>query len=132
MNKQSLLTVAFCLLAAMGVFAQGTNEGMTQKCATPIISVEDGTIKFHCQTEGVSYVSEITNNDVGKKSTDEVNLKGKITVTVYATKEGYQDSDTATAEFTAAGGKIGDLNSDGEVTVTDALIIMDMVPKNEE
>jgi len=131
MNKQSLLTVAFCLLAAMGVFAQGTNEGMTQKCATPTISVEDGTIKFHCQTEGVSYVSEITNNDVGKKSTDEVNLKGKITVTVYATKPGYQNSDAVTAELPATG-KYGDINNDGKVTMTDAIIVVDTILKDKE
>ena len=103
----------------------------TLKCATPTISFDDGKIEFHSETVGVKFESELTSDDVGKKSTDEVNLKGKITVTVYATKPGYQNSDAVTAELPATG-KYGDINNDGKVTMTDAIIVVDTILKDKE
>ena len=54
----------------------------------------------------------------------------KYKVSVYATKAGYDNSDTATIEI-AATGKQGDMNGDNEITVTDALMIVDEILKNK-
>lgn len=89
------------------------------KCATPTISYVNGKIKFSCETEGVEYVSELSTADVGNRYTDEVELSGKITVKVYATKSGLEKSDIATAEIEVPGELRGDLNKDGTVNVAD-------------
>ena len=89
------------------------------KCATPTISFEGGKIKFSCETEGVEYFSEISSVDAGNNNTDEVEITGKITVKVYATKSGCVNSDTATAVIEVPGELEGDLNKDGTVNVAD-------------
>ena len=106
-------------------------ETETKKCAKTTISVVDGEIVFGCETEGVSYVSEVTSTDVQKFYDDKLKLTYKYKVTVYATKDGYENSETATAEITAMG-KFGDMNHDNKITVADAVVIIDMVMKNKE
>ncbi|MBR1394573.1 MAG: leucine-rich repeat domain-containing protein [Prevotella sp.] len=69
----------------------------TPKCATPTISCKDGQLRFDCETEGVDYVSEITNTDIKKHYDATVPLTATYTVSVYATKTGYDNSDVATA-----------------------------------
>ena len=101
----------------------------TKKCATPTISYVNGEITFSCETDGVEYVSELSSTDVGNKYTDKVSITGKIAVKVYATKSGYLNSDTATAEIEVPRELKGDLNNDGKVDVADHVklssIIMD-------
>ena len=101
------------------------------KCATPTISYVNGEITFSCETEGVEYVSELSSSDVGNKYTDKVNITGKITVKVYATKSGYDKSDTATAEIEVPGELKGDLNNDGTVNVADHVELTKII-MNEE
>ena len=103
---------------------------VTPKCATPTISFENGKIKFNCETEGAEFVSEITTVDTKKFYDSEITPTYKYKVSVYATKAGYDNSDTATAEFTATG-KQGDMNGDNNITVTDALMIVDQILKNK-
>ena len=68
-----------------------------QKCATPTISYSNGKLTFGCETEGVEFVSDITDSDIKKNYSSEVFLSVTYTVKVYAVKSGYQDSDVATA-----------------------------------
>jgi hypothetical protein len=49
----------------------------------------------------------------------EITLTNKYTVSVYATKDGYDKSDTATLDIIGSAGAFGDLNEDGEVNVAD-------------
>ena len=67
-----------------------------KKCATPTISHVNGKLKFSCETEGVEYVSEVTVADAKKYYSSEVNLTATYNVSVYATKQGYENSDVAT------------------------------------
>lgn len=90
-----------------------------QKCATPTISFEGGKIKFSCETDGVEFYSELSTDDTGDRNTNEINISGKITVKVYATKAGCINSDIATAEIVVPGSLKGDLNEDGTVNVAD-------------
>ena len=105
-----------------------------QKCATPTISFADGKLKFTCKTTDVKYTYEITNADVKKGNASEVSLGGKYKVSVYATKDGYDNSDVATLEFTlGAGGKVCDVNKDGAVDVADiATIISEMAASSRQ
>ena len=82
-------------------------------------------------TVQVEFISNISTTDTKDYYDAELTLSYKYKVTVYATKEGYENSDTATVEFTATG-KFGDMNHDNKITVADAVIIIDMVMKNEE
>jgi hypothetical protein len=97
----------------------------TQKCATPTIAFVDGKLTFSCETEDVEYAYKITNADVKKGNASEVSIGGSYTVTVYATKEGYENSDVATMEFTLSNnGDPYDANGDGVVNIADVAAIL--------
>lgn len=89
------------------------------KCATPTISFENGKIKFSCETEGAEFVSNISTTDTKDYYDAELTPTFKYKVTVYATKSGYDKSDTAIAEIEVPGELKGDLNNDGTVNVAD-------------
>ena len=97
------------------------------KCAAPTIAFENGKLMFACETEGASFVSHIvavTSGD-GDYTGSEVALTPAYTVSVYATANGYQKSDTVTETvyFTGASGL--DIDGDGEFTVGDITTLID-------
>ena len=103
----------------------GLEMQVMPKCATPIITINDGELTFSCETEGVEYVSEVTSNEVKKYYDDKLKIGGIYTISVYATKAGYENSDVATLEFTlGAGDEICDVNRDGAVDVADISTII--------
>ena len=98
-----------------------------KKCATPTINYVNGEIVFDCETEGVEYISEIKASDAKKYYDRKIVPSNTYIVTVYATKEGYENSDIATEEITiGSGGLKGDMNGDGVVDLTDAVIVVYM------
>ena len=68
-----------------------------EQCATPTISYNNGKLTYHCETEGATCQSTITNTDVNSYSGNEVQLAVTYKISVYATKAGYKNSDVATA-----------------------------------
>lgn len=98
----------------------------TPKCATPEISYVNGKISLSCKTKDVEYVSEVTVSDAKKYYGSEFTLSQIYKISVYATKDGYENSDTVTAEFTA-NGKLGDLNGDGKINVADHVKLSDII-----
>ena len=97
-----------------------------EKCATPTIAFVDGKLKFSCETEDVEFVYDIKSTYSVHGIGSEVLPVCKCTVTVYATRQDYDDSDTATLEFTlGAGGDVCDTNKDGAVDVADIATIID-------
>lgn len=89
----------------------------TGKCETPTITIANGLIHFACATDGVSYtynVSATNSSGVGNDISP-----SSMTITVYASKPGFETSEAATMEITAGGGKLGDLTGDGKVDVAD-------------
>ncbi len=66
-------------------------------CGRPVISYADGMLTFTSQTEGVEFVSSITCDDVNTYRDAQVALSVAYNVSVYATKEGCENSDTVTA-----------------------------------
>ena len=107
---------------------------VTLKCATPTISYENGKLKFSCATEGATCQYSITDTDIKAGSGNEVQLTTTYKVTVYATKDGYENSDEATLEINVSGGASGlrgDVNEDGEVNVGDMVVISNIMSGNE-
>ena len=68
-----------------------------QKCAIPIISYKNGKLTFVCATNGANYQYAISDNDIKSDVGNEVQLTVTYNISVYATKLGYDNSETATA-----------------------------------
>ena len=68
-----------------------------KKCAEPTISYKNGKLTFNCETEGAVCRSTITNTDIASYIGDEVQLGVTYQISVFATKSGYNKSDTVTA-----------------------------------
>ena len=67
------------------------------KCAIPIIIYKNGKLSFECETEGVEYITEIADEDVGKFYDSSISLTATYNISVFATKNGYDNSDVSTA-----------------------------------
>ena len=50
-----------------------------------------------------------------------------VTITVYATKDGYENSEIVTAEITASSDKVGDVNGDGDVNAADVVKLVEII-----
>lgn len=67
------------------------------KCAKPEISYKDGRLTFTSETEGALFVSMMENVDMGVAEGNRRELGVAYTMSVYAVKDGMQNSDVATA-----------------------------------
>ena len=79
---------------------EGTGGGATpttQKCEKPTISYENGKLTFSSATDGAVCQYSITDTDIKAGSGNEVQLGVTYNISVYATKAGYDNSETATA-----------------------------------
>ena len=66
-------------------------------CATPTISYKNGKLSCNCETEGTIRHTTITNEDIKSFDDNEIDLTVTYNISVYATKDGYFDSDVANA-----------------------------------
>lgn len=106
----------------------------TPKCATPTIFYSDGKISFSCETEGVDFLSTISAVDAKSYYDSEIAVADKYTITVYATKAGYDNSDVVTRDIFIDDGKammVGDVNGDGEVNVADHVELSKIILNQE-
>ena len=111
--------------SSFGTIVGDGEGGVASKCAVPTINYINGEIVFGCETEGVEFHYTISSPDAKSGiSTQSVALTHKYAISVYATKDGYENSETATAELTI---KNGDMNGDGVITVTDTILLLDEV-----
>ena len=79
---------------------EGTGGGATpttQKCEKPTINYENGKLTFSSATDGAVCQYSITDTDIKAGSGNEVQLTVTYNISVYATKSGYENSETATA-----------------------------------
>ena len=79
----------------VGIEGGGTPD--PQKCEKPTISYKNGQLMFASATEGVEFISEITDNDIKKYYEATVTLTVTYNISLYATKTGYDNSDVAYA-----------------------------------
>ena len=110
-----------------GTFVEDTRV----KCALPTISIENGKVRFGCETEGVTYHYNIVSLGSVSGEGNDVELKNTYSVTVYATKEGYINSDSVTAEIKPVGGLRGDVNGDNKVDVADHVELSNIILNQE-
>ena len=75
----------------------GPDAPDTKKCAKPSISYNKGELSFASATEGVEFVSTISDSDIKSFNTSTIQLGVTYNISVYATKSGYENSETATA-----------------------------------
>ena len=75
----------------------GNTPTETKKCEKPTISYKNGLLTYHCATEDAICQSTITDTDIKSYSGNEVQLSVTYEISVYATKAGYENSETATA-----------------------------------
>ena len=80
-----------------GTGPNGGGTPTTQKCDKPTISYQKGKLMFNCTTEGAVCQYTITDNDIQSDSGNELQLGVTYNISVYATKSGYENSETATA-----------------------------------
>ena len=73
------------------------NDENETKCAKPTISYSNGKLTFNCETDGVTFKSTITDTDISSFNSSEVQLCVTYNINVYATKQGYDNSDVASA-----------------------------------
>ena len=73
------------------------DKQMEEKCKKPTISYANGQLKYECDTEGVEFKTTITDSDVNDHTGNIINLTATYNISVYATKEGYENSEVATA-----------------------------------
>lgn len=69
----------------------------TPKCAKPTISYANSKLVFASETEGVSFISNIKDNDIKSYYSSEIPLSATYEISVYATKTDYDNSDVTTA-----------------------------------
>ena len=106
-----------------------SGEQIVMKCETPTITLVGDKLSFDCATEGVVYHYAISHSDeqTGASSKD-VDLTKMYTITVFARKDGYGDSEVAKATFKASeSGVPGDVNGDGKIDVADHVKLSDII-----
>ncbi len=96
------------------------------KCATPTIDYQNGTLSFGCETEGATCKYTITNEDIKSGSGNEVQLDVTYHISVYATKDGYEDSDVVTKEIKLSD-NTGDMNGDRKVDAADVVKLVNII-----
>ena len=69
----------------------------TKQCAKPVITYANGKLTFTCDTEGVEFVTTISDTDVKSYYSNEIELTVTYNVCVYASATGYKDSEIVTA-----------------------------------
>ena len=72
-----------------------TKPDVTKKtCSSPVISYENGLLKFSCDTEGAQFHYTLSCPDVKSATTpSEICLSALYDISVYATAEGYENSE---------------------------------------
>lgn len=72
-------------------------EVEVKKCANPTINYSNGRLSFICETENAVCKASITDTDIKSYSGNEIQLGVTYVINVYATKAGYENSETVTA-----------------------------------
>ena len=99
--------------------------GEKEKCATPTITFKDGKLSFSCETEGVTFCYSVSSSFQGEGN-EVSSLSKKNIVSVYAKKDGYENSETVTKEI-ELGGTLGDVNGDGVVDISDYVGVANII-----
>lgn len=104
----------------------GKDPQPTPKCETPTVAYNNGKLQLECNTEGVEYHVSIMGANINMTTADGyIEVPNTYTVRVFASKDGYEDSDEATTTIKADNNM--DVNHDGRVDAQDASLIQQYV-----
>ena len=130
------------------------DDNPSKKCATPVVTYENGKISFTCETEDVEFDTQIFCIDIEKDNYDfenldyikysndiyeahigsAIDLNPTFYLRVYATKVGYLNSDPVITYITLtpgtsseASGILGDVNNDKKVNGTDIQELINII-----
>ena len=103
----------------------GTIEKIVEQCAKPNITFANGKVRFDCETENVKFVPTVTCEPSQTLNGNELELGTTFTISVYAKRRGYADSEVATATINLA--SIGDVNGDGQITIADVTSLVNII-----
>ena len=92
-------------------------EKLLGKCATPVVNYKDGKVSLTCETEGAKVITTVANGDDETFEVLDFDLIPTYTLTAYATKENYEDSDVATLTLCWVPCDENHEESDGIVTI---------------
>ena len=67
------------------------------KCTAPVIEYYNGELIIECETENAEFVTEVTNDYTGNYNSNAIALSATYNISVYATAEGYENSDIVNA-----------------------------------
>ena len=96
------------------------------QCAKPTIAYKNGKLHCSCATEGVKYVYAIyTTASSGESMDGTIRLGTTFSVSVYATREGYLNSETTTLTIDMA--QVGDVTGDGVITIADVTALVNII-----
>ena len=95
-----------------------------EKCHAPTIDIVNGKVVFACETEDVSYHYNIKCLDDRSGDGNHIELTTRYKISVYASRDGYGDSDTTTKEILISA---SDSNGDGTVNAADIVRIVNMI-----
>ena len=70
---------------------------VTPKCAAPVIEYCNGELIIECDTKNAEFVTTITNDYTGNYNSNAIALSAIYNISVYATAEGYENSDIVNA-----------------------------------
>lgn len=115
-------------MPAEDIVITGTFTKILEKLADPTIDIVKGEVVFSHEIDDVTFNYEITllDNNVGKGNN--VRLTQSYKISVYASKEGFKDSEIVTKEISI---KKGDLNFDGKVDVADHVELTKIIMSGE-
>ena len=96
------------------------------KCATPTIEYSNGNVICNCETDGVKYIYQIAPVTVQRESeSGRFAFAPTYEIKVYAKREGYKDSDTASLIVSLT--NVGDVNGDGQVSIADVTSLVNSI-----
>ena len=100
-------------------------------CAKPTIASANGKLTFSCETEGVEFVATVSPSGKTTYKGSSLLLADLTTtyrVSVYAKKEGFEDSEAATIDIDYLP-DLDDVNGDGQISISDVVGIVDIILK---
>lgn len=99
----------------------GEDPQPTPKCETPTIAFINRKLQLECNTEGMEYHVSITGSNINVTTTEgNIDIPKIYNVKVYASKDGYLDSDEVTTTIQVLD-LLQDVNGDGVVDSQDVL-----------
>ena len=107
----------------VGLSAGEPEQPEVVKCATPVVTYADGKLSMACETEGAEFITKVMSDDITTYYDAEIEFSATYNIEVYATKSGYDNSDTISVALVwIENGEVNDENAIINIEATPVLI----------